>query len=126
MLVSRVREERRLPLTTPVLLPLEGVDLACARQDVPRTADHAASRTFYTWRVDGAAVRAQLGAELLAAACNLRARFRHECAQHWEARAPAKNNALYTAYMTHIQWKKPCTTSCACAGWATSLDGADL
>ena len=60
--------------------------LDMSRQDVPRTADHAASRTFYTWRVDEAAVQRQLGGELLSAACNLRARFQHECRQHWEVR----------------------------------------
>ena len=56
-------------------------------QDVPRTADHAASRTFYTWRVDEAAVHARVEAELLLAACKLRARFQHEYGEHSGVRA---------------------------------------
>lgn len=53
-------------------------------QDVPRTVDHAASRTFYTWRVDGAAVSKRVGEELLQAAANLRARLLHELTAHAE------------------------------------------
>ena len=56
-------------------------------QDVPRTADHAASRTFYTWRVDETAVQARMESEALLAACKLRARFQHEYRVHAEVRA---------------------------------------
>ncbi|EIE21445.1 hypothetical protein COCSUDRAFT_43175 [Coccomyxa subellipsoidea C-169] len=54
-------------------------------QDVPRTADHSASRTFYTWRVDSTAVTRRVGEELLQAAGNLRARLHHELSEHAEA-----------------------------------------
>lgn len=61
----------RLPVAPPSLPP------PCsylALQDVPRTADHAPSRTFYTWRanVDGAIAR--LTSDLYRAAGNLHAR----------------------------------------------------
>ncbi len=55
-------------------------------QDVPRTADHAASRTLYTWRVDAAAVTRRVGEELLQTAANLRARLHRELTEHGEAR----------------------------------------
>ncbi|KAK9908400.1 hypothetical protein WJX75_007290 [Coccomyxa subellipsoidea] len=65
-------------------------------QDVPRTADHAASRTFYTWRVDEAAVVRRVGEELLQAASNLRARLHHELDESDEVlkRVEADNSAL--------------------------------
>ncbi|CAL8469591.1 g9132 [Coccomyxa elongata] len=56
-------------------------------QDVPRTADHAASRTLYTWRVDAAAVTRRVGEELLQTAANLRARLHRELTEHGEVLA---------------------------------------
>lgn len=49
-----------------------------AMQEIPRTADHAPSRTLYTWRVDAAAAAEKLAAELYKAALNVRLRLEHE------------------------------------------------
>lgn len=50
-------------------------------QEIPRTADHAPSRTLYTWRVDAAAAAEKLAADLYKAALNVRLRFEHELNQ---------------------------------------------
>jgi hypothetical protein len=72
---------------------------------VPKTADHAASRTFHTWRVDDAAVHARVAAEVALAACNLRARLQHEYRQHAEVRACIHAQTLCTweqaLYLSH-------------------------
>ena len=47
-------------------------------QDVPRTADHAPSRTFYTWRANMDAGIARVASDLYRAAGNLHARLTHE------------------------------------------------
>lgn len=44
-------------------------------QDVPRTADHAPSRTFYTWRANIDLAQARLSADLYRAAANLHKRM---------------------------------------------------
>jgi len=46
-----------------------------ALQEVPKTADHAPSRTFYLWRIDHHQSSTQLASELYKAAANLRMRF---------------------------------------------------
>ena len=40
-------------------------------QDIPRTADHAPSRTLYTWRVEIDAAANKLASELYKAALNV-------------------------------------------------------
>ena len=44
-------------------------------QEVPKTADHAPSRTFYLWKLDFAETKSRLAAELYKGAANLRLRF---------------------------------------------------
>ena len=51
---------------------------AVSLQDIPRAADRAPSRSFYTWRVDERGGAARLAAESLAAAGNALARLVHE------------------------------------------------
>lgn len=53
-------------------------------QDVPRTADHAPSRTLYTWSVDNEAAADKLAAELYKAAFNVYVRCTNEFEQHKE------------------------------------------
>ena len=53
-------------------------------QDVPRTADHAPSRTFYTWRVNVDSAMARLSSDLYRAAGNLHARLEHELGKQRE------------------------------------------
>ena len=50
-------------------------------QDIPRTADHAPSKTIYTWKVDLEAVHQQLAANMMKAVCNLTARIDSELAK---------------------------------------------
>ena len=58
-----------------------------ALQDVPRTADHAPSRTIYTWRVTAELAIARLAAELPHAILNARLRLQHESDRHGEVRS---------------------------------------
>ncbi|PRW61528.1 DNA-directed RNA polymerase III subunit RPC3 isoform A [Chlorella sorokiniana] len=53
-------------------------------QDVPRTADHAPSRTFYTWRAKLEPALARLSSDLYRAAGNLHARLMHELDRNQE------------------------------------------
>ncbi|KAK9828834.1 hypothetical protein WJX72_002313 [[Myrmecia] bisecta] len=53
-------------------------------QDIPKTADHAPSRTFYTWRVAAKAAADLLAAELYREAHNIRTRLDHEMLQQRE------------------------------------------
>lgn len=53
-------------------------------QDVPRTADHAPSRTLYTWSVNNEAAADKLAAELYKAAFNVYVRCTNEFEQHKE------------------------------------------
>ncbi|PSC73409.1 DNA-directed RNA polymerase III subunit RPC3 [Micractinium conductrix] len=53
-------------------------------QDVPRTADHAPSRTFYTWRANMDAGIARVASDLYRAAGNLHARLTHELTKQQE------------------------------------------
>ncbi|KAL4423849.1 hypothetical protein ABPG75_001150 [Micractinium tetrahymenae] len=55
-----------------------------ALQDVPRTADHAPSRTFYTWRANPGVVNARMASDLYRAAGNLHARLAHEMSKKEE------------------------------------------
>lgn len=57
-------------------------------QEIPRTADHAPSRTLYTWRVDAAAAAEKLAADLYKAALNVRLRLEHEITQQSDVRLP--------------------------------------
>ena len=51
---------------------------------MPRTADHAPSRTFYTWRVTAESALSRLSSDLYRAAGNLHARLLHEVDKQWE------------------------------------------
>lgn len=53
-------------------------------QDVPRTADHAPSRTFYTWRANSDVAIARVASDLYRAAGNLHARLVHEIRRQQE------------------------------------------
>ena len=53
-------------------------------QDVPRTADHAPSRTIYTWSVNNESAADKLAAELYKAAFNVYVRSTNEFEQHKE------------------------------------------
>ncbi|WIA34705.1 hypothetical protein OEZ86_013016 [Tetradesmus obliquus] len=53
-------------------------------QDIPRTADRAPTRCFYTWHVDIDAVFGRLAADLYHAAVNLHTRRSHEMRKHSE------------------------------------------
>ncbi|KAL4446224.1 hypothetical protein ABPG77_003031 [Micractinium sp. CCAP 211/92] len=55
-----------------------------ALQDVPRTADHAPSRTFYTWRANAGVAKARMASDLYRAAGNLHARLAHEMSKKEE------------------------------------------
>lgn len=55
-------------------------------QDIPKLPDHAASRTFFTWYVNRAAVIAKLVSDWLKAAGNIRARLAHVFNEHSQAR----------------------------------------
>lgn len=55
-------------------------------QDIPRTADHAPSRTLYTWRVQIDAAADKLAAELYKAALNVCLRLEHEYKQQKDVR----------------------------------------
>lgn len=51
---------------------------------MPRTADHAPSRTLYTWSVNNEAAADKLAAELYKAAFNVYVRCTNEFEQHKE------------------------------------------
>ncbi|KAL3143158.1 hypothetical protein ABBQ38_002018 [Trebouxia sp. C0009 RCD-2024] len=71
-------------------------------QDVPRTADHAPSRTLYTWSVNNEAAADKLAAELYKAAFNVYVRCTHEFEQHKEIFDMCKdNNIPETLQRTH-------------------------
>lgn len=55
-------------------------------QDIPRTTDHAPSRTFYTFRVSTDNVCFVLAGNLYQAALNVRLRLQHEMLQEKEVR----------------------------------------
>ena len=55
-------------------------------QDVPRSTDHAPSRTFYTWRASPDAALAHLAADMLQGAGNLYMRLAHEARENQQAR----------------------------------------
>ena len=57
-------------------------------QEIPRTADHAPSRTLYTWRVDATAAAEKLAADLYKAALNVRLRLEHEITHQSDVRLP--------------------------------------
>lgn len=40
-------------------------------QDIPRTADHAPSKTIFTWKIDLEGIYEQLGADMMKGVCNL-------------------------------------------------------
>jgi len=47
-------------------------------QDIPQTGDHAASRTFFTWKVSLEQAKSQLVKDVYKAAYNTHSRLRHE------------------------------------------------
>lgn len=51
---------------------------------MPRTADHAPSRTFYTWRANAGVAKARMASDLYRAAGNLHARLAHEMSRKEE------------------------------------------
>ncbi|KAF5840075.1 hypothetical protein DUNSADRAFT_17810 [Dunaliella salina] len=53
-------------------------------QDIPKTADRAASRTFYTWHVEWEPVSDHFSTNLYRAAGNVWARLQHELAKNKE------------------------------------------
>jgi len=55
-------------------------------QDIPKTADRAASRTFYTWHVSWEPVSDRFSTNLYRAAGNVWARLQHEMAKNKEVR----------------------------------------
>ena len=80
---SRVRTLLHPP-TPPLSLPACAPCSYLGLQDVPRTADHAPSRTFYTWRVNVDSALARLSSDLYRAAGNLHARLMHELGKQRE------------------------------------------
>lgn len=62
-------------------------------QEIPRTADHAPSRTIYTWRVDATAAAEKLAAELYKAALNVRLRLEFELNQQSDVSLPLADHA---------------------------------
>lgn len=65
-------------------------------QDVPKGADHAPARTFYTWHIDRSSVTKRMAAELIQAAGNLRARLHHELSNHAEVNKLFPSRAINT------------------------------
>ena len=63
-------------------------------QDVPRTADHAPSRTLFTWSVSNETAAEKLAAELYKAAFNVYVRSTTEFEQHKEVSLPQCLNPL--------------------------------
>lgn len=53
-------------------------------QDLPRSADHAANRTIFTWHIDMVAVRRRVASELVHSIGNLRSRMEHEVSRRAE------------------------------------------
>ena len=45
--------------------------LPSCSQDIPRQADHAASKTFYTWKIDLQSVHEEVAANSMKGMCNL-------------------------------------------------------
>lgn len=72
------------PPTKAFLAPLRWPCSYLALQDVPRTADHAPSRTFYTWRANAGVAKARMASDLYRAAGNLHARLAHEMSKKEE------------------------------------------
>lgn len=81
-------------------------------QDVPRTADHAPSRTLYTWSVNNEAAADKLAAELYKAAFNVYVRCTHEFEQHKEVSvlcdASVHNSGPAYAYMIQAHVMATC------------------
>lgn len=55
-------------------------------QDLPRSADHAANRTIFTWHIDIDSVRRRVATDLVQSIGNLRSRMEHEVSQRREVR----------------------------------------
>lgn len=53
-------------------------------QDLPRSADHAANRTIFTWHIDMDAVRRRVATEIVHSIGNLRSRMEHEISRRAE------------------------------------------
>ena len=67
-------------------------------QEIPRTADHAPSRTMYTWRVDTASAAEKLAADLYKAALNVRLRLEFELNQQTDV------SVLLTVMILLVMW----------------------
>ena len=75
-------------------------------QEIPRTADHAPSRTLYTWRVDATAAAEKLAADLYKAALNVRLRLEFELNQQSDVSLPLADHAwscYIEAMHSHLQ-----------------------
>jgi len=72
-------------------------------QDIPRTVDHAPSKTIYTWKVDLEAVYQQMAANMIKAVCNLTDRIDSELAKRPLASLPL---SLLLKKWTHICHKE--------------------
>ncbi len=57
-------------------------------QDLPRSADHAANRTIFTWHIDMGAVMRRMATELVQSAGNLRSRMGDELRQQAQVTLP--------------------------------------
>ena len=57
-------------------------------QDLPRSADHAANRTIFTWHIDMGAVMRRMATELVQSAGNLRSRMGDELKQQAQVTQP--------------------------------------
>ena len=75
-------------------------------QDIPKLPDHAASRTFFTWSVNDAAVKAKIVGEYLKAAGNIRARLDFAFSQH----APARPMPLLYGLVVRNRMSGACTS----------------
>jgi hypothetical protein len=65
-----------------------GVEILIRVQDIPRTVDHAPSKTIYTWKIDLEGVYEQLAANMMKAVCNLTDRIDSELAKRPQANPP--------------------------------------
>ncbi len=66
-------------------------------QDIPRSTDHAPSKTFYTFRADTEAAFRAVQHDVVHALLNLRLRYEHEMKQQSEVRALALDALRHSA-----------------------------
>eukprot|EP00163_Fabomonas_tropica_P019955 TRINITY_DN3502_c0_g1_i6.p1 TRINITY_DN3502_c0_g1~~TRINITY_DN3502_c0_g1_i6.p1 ORF type:complete len:425 (-),score=60.02 TRINITY_DN3502_c0_g1_i6:143-1417(-) len=73
--------------------------------DIPRTPDHAPSRTFYLFHVDNEAAMNKVGADLNKIARNLKIRMHHEMEANRSLVASAAQNSAKTTQVAQL-WQK--------------------